>query len=484
MYEADVNREKVARSFFWKILERFFAQGIGFVVQIVLARILMPEDFGSLAIIVAFTGYATLFVSSGISTAVIQKKDLDRQDLSTLMTYTLGLAAFFYTILFFLAPIVASYYNSPILKPTLRVLAITLFLIGINSVQTGLLQRQMSFRQLFVRSVIAAPLAGAIGIYLALNGYGLWALVIHSVANQLMVIIIMSFDKDCRIPLGFSLSRMKVIFPFTSKIMLTYATCGLFDLIRTSMIGKRYTRDDLAYYDKGLTYSSYVTMLVNQSMGSVLLPAFSRKQDNVEMLKSMARRSVKVTSFIMIPILIAVAVMSKPLITVLLTEKWLPCVPFLIIYCFLRIPGPILNIDKQVFYALGKSGVNLYYEMGLFVCNFIALFIAIKINVLAIAIGALLVEILGALAIFIVSSRIYSYNIKERFGDMWKPILGSIVMSIVLMGISLIGLSDGATLSIQLIAGISVYILMAKLMRDDNIDYCVSVVKDMLKRNK
>lgn len=484
MYEADVNREKVARSFFWKILERFFAQGIGFVVQIVLARILMPEDFGSLAIIVAFTGYATLFVSSGISTAVIQKKDLDRQDLSTLMTYTLGLAAFFYTILFFLAPFVASYYNSPILKPTLRVLAITLFLIGINSVQTGLLQRQMSFRQLFVRSVIAAPLAGAIGIYLALNGYGLWALVIHSVANQLMVIIIMSFDKDCRIPLGFSLSRMKVIFPFTSKIMLTYATCGLFDLIRTSMIGKRYTRDDLAYYDKGLTYSSYVTMLVNQSMGSVLLPAFSRKQDNVEMLKSMARRSVKVTSFIMIPILIAVAVMSKPLITVLLTEKWLPCVPFLIIYCFLRIPGPILNIDKQVFYALGKSGVNLYYEMGLFVCNFIALFIAIKINVLAIAIGALLVEILGALAIFIVSSRIYSYNIKERFGDMWKPILGSIVMSIVLMGISLIGLSDGATLSIQLIAGFSVYILMAKLMRDDNIDYCVSVVKDMLKRNK
>ena len=354
MYEVEVNRGRVAKSFFWKILERFFSQGISFLVQIVLARILMPEDFGSLAIIVAFTSYAMIFVSSGITTTVIQKKGLDRKDLSTLMTYTLGMASLFYAVLFFLAPLIATYYNVPILQPTLRVLAITLFLQGINSVQTGLLQRQMSFRQLFVRTMIAAPIAGFIGIFLALKGFGLWSLVVHTIANQVLVIIVMSFDKDCRIPLGFSRAKMKEIFPFTSKIMLTFATSGLFDLIRTSMIGKKYTREDLAFYDKGVTYSSYVTMLINQSMGSVLLPAFSRNQDSIDKLRGMARRSVKVTSFIMIPVLVAVAVMAKPLIVVLLTEKWLPCVPFLVIYCILRIPGPILNIDKQVFYALGK----------------------------------------------------------------------------------------------------------------------------------
>lgn len=483
MYEVDVNRGKVAKSFFWKILERIFSQGIGLVVQIVLARILLPEDFGSLAIIVAFTGYATLFVSSGITTTVIQKKGLDRKDLSTLMTYTLCMGSVFYLVLFFVAPLIASYYNAPILQATLRVLAITLFLQGINSVQTGLLQRQMSFRQLLVRTMIAAPLAGAIGIFMALNGFGLWALVAHSIANQLLVIIVMSFDKTCRIPLGFSHTRMKEIFPFTSKIMLTYATSGLFDLIRTTMIGRRYTREDLAYYDKGLTYSNYVTMLVNQSMGSVLLPAFSRNQDNVESLRSMARRSVRITSFIMVPILVAVAVMAEPLIMVLLTEKWLPCVPFLVIYCFLRMPGPILNIDKQVFYALGKSGVNLYYEIGLFVCNFIALFIAIKINVLAIAVGAMIVEFLGMLGIFFASSKIYGYSLRDRLSDMWKPLLGSIVMAGTLYGVSRIGLSNILTLCIQIITGIVIYLIVAKMTKDDSLGYCLTVAGDLLKKN-
>lgn len=484
MYEADVNRGKVAKSFFWKILERFFSQGIGFLVQIVLARILIPEDFGSLAIIVAFTNYALIFVSSGITTTVIQRKGLDRKDLSTLMTYTLGMALVFYTVLYFIAPIIASYYNAPILQPTLRVLALTLFLQGINSVQTGLLQRQMNFRQLFVRTMIAAPIAGAIGIVMALKGFGLWSLVVHAIANQALVIIVMSFDKDCRIPLGFSLTKMKDIFPFTSKIMLTFATSGLFDLVRTTLIGKRYTREDLAYYDKGLTYSNYVTMLVNQSMGSVLLPAFSRNQDSIDTLRSMARRSIKVTSFIMMPILVAVAVMAKPLISVLLTDKWLPCVPFLVIYCFLRMPGPLLNIDKQVFYALGKSGVNLFYEIGLFVCNFIALFIAIKVNVLAIVVGALIVEMLGALAIFVISSKIYGYKLKSRLQDMWKPILGSVIMSAALYGISLIGLSNIVTLCIQIVVGFIVYLLMAKITRDDNMNYCISIIKDIITKNK
>lgn len=484
MYEVEVNRGKVAKSFFWKILERFFSQGIGFIIQVVLARILLPEDFGSLAIIVAFTGYATLFVSSGISTVVIQKKGLDRKDLSTLMTYTLGMASVFYTILFFVAPLIASYYNAPILQPTLRVLALNLFLQGVNSVQTGLLQRQMSFRQLFVRTMIAAPIAGAIGILVALNGYGLWSLVIHGIANQVLVIIIMSFDRDCRIPLGFSVNSMKEILPFTSKIMLTYATSGLFDMVRTTMIGKKYTREDLAYYDKGLTYSSYVTMLINQSIGSVLLPAFSRNQDSLDSLKSMARRSVKVTSFIMIPILTAVAVMAKPLILVLLTEKWLPCVPFLIIYCVLRMPGPILHIDKQIFYALGKSGVNLCYEIGLFVCNFIALFIAIKTDVLAIAKGAMIVELIGMLSIFIISSKIYQYRLSERFQDMFKPLLGSVVMSGALLGVNMLGMADIVTICVQVIIGSLVYLLMAKITKDDNLKYCQSVVKDLLNRSK
>ena len=172
--------------------------------------------------------------------------------------------------------------------------------------------------------------------------------------------------------------------------------------------------------------------------------------------------------------------MAKPLVLVLLTEKWLPCVPFLVIYCFLRIPGPILNIDKQVFYALGKSGVNLYYELGLFVSSFIALFIAIKINVLAIAIGALIVEFLGAISIFVISSKIYNYSLFDRLIDMWKPILGSFVMSLFMIGVSLLGLPNLTTLCMQIIVGTLIYLLMSKITKDDNMDYCMSVASEML----
>ena len=194
MYDADINRTKVATSLFWKMLERICAQGIGFLVQIILARILLPEDFGSLAIVVAITGYALIFVSSGITTTIVQKKELDIKDLSTLMTYTLLTGVFFYVILYFLSPLIATYYDAPILKSALRVFALSILLQGINSVQTGILQRKMLFKKLFIRTLIASPIAGFIGIALALGGAGVWALVFYNLTNILAVIIIMSFD--------------------------------------------------------------------------------------------------------------------------------------------------------------------------------------------------------------------------------------------------------------------------------------------------
>ena len=184
----------------------------------------------------------------------------------------------------------------------------------------------------------------------------------------------------------------------------------------------------------------------------------------------------------MIPILASVACMTKPLISVLLTEKWLPCVPFLVIYCILRMFGPILNIDKQVYYALGKSGINLYYEIGLFVCNFITLFIAIQINVMAIAVGALIVEVVGSVIIFVVSSRIYAYTLKERCFDLWKPVVGTIVMSIAMIGVGLVGLSNIETLGLQIIVGALVYYLMTKITKDDNLSYCITIAKDVIKK--
>lgn len=482
-YNVDVNRSTVTKSFFWKILERLSSQGINLIVQIVLARLIAPGYFGSLAIIVALTNYTGIFLQAGITTVIVQKQDLEEKDVSTLLTLCLGFAAFFYAIFYFIAPSIAFYYDSPILSPTLRVLSLILFLSAFNSVQTGLLQRKMQFKKLFWRSAIAVPVSGAIGIIMAVIGFGLWALVVQNLVSMLIIVVFMSIDKQLRVPLGFSFQRMKSMFGFSSKIILTGLISGSHDFIRTMLIGKRYSKDDLAYYDKGVSYSSYVTMIINQSMSSVLLPAFSRKQDDEAELKNMSRRSVRLTSFIMIPTLVAVAFMAKPLVVLLLSAVWLPCVPFLAIFCLLRIPGPIMIIDKQVYYALGKSEVNLYYEIGLFICNISVLLYTIRVSVLAIAIGAFIVELLGSLALCVISNYLYNYSLAERFKDTWRPILSSLIMAICLYWVSTLGISNILTIFLQLLIAVVVYMLLSRLNKDDNLKYCINTLKEVLQNN-
>lgn len=481
-YDVDINRSTVSKSFFWKMFERVMSQGVNLVVQIVLARILVPEHFGSLAILVALTNYANIFVQSGISTVIVQKKDLDSKDVSTLLTYCLTISAFFYIVLFVGAPLLASYYKSDILCPALRVISLTLFLNSFNSVQTGLLTRQMQFKKIFFRTIIAVPVSGFIGIFMALNGFGLWSLVTHNMVHILCIVLFMSLDKQLRIPLGFSMPRMKLMFGFTSKIMLTSIVSGGHDLIRTMLIGKKYSRENLAYYDKGYSYSSLVTLVVKQSVGSVLLPTFSREQDNIFRLKNMARRSVSMSNFIMMPVLVAVAMMSKPLIVLLLTEKWLACVPFLTIFCILRLPGNIIAVDNQVYYALGKSGINLFYEIGLFVLNVSVLLITVQISIMAIAIGALIVEFIGLCAICVISKKVYGYSFSNRISDLWKSTLASIVMALGIYCVSFLSVKILPMLILQCLVAVLLYLLTCRLTNDDNLLYSIKLVKDLIHR--
>ena len=479
-YDVEINRSKVTKSFFWKLSERLMSQGVSLLVQIVLARILLPEDFGSLVIIVAISNYANIFVQSGITTVIVQKKDLDKKDLSTLLTFSLAIAAFFYLLLFLGAPLLANYYNLSILCPSLRVMSLILFFNSFSAVQTGVLTRQMRFKKIFLCTIVAVLVSGIIGIIMALKGWGLWALIAYYLINIVVVVLFMNLDKDLSIPLGFSFAKFKVLFLFTGKVMLTSLVSSGHDLIRTMMIGKHYTSSELAYYDKGYSYSSLVTSVIRQTISSVMLPAFSMRQDNIDGLKSMARRSFRITAFLLVPVLVVVAVMAKPLIVLLLTEKWLPSATFLTIFCFLRIPGPIVSIDNQVYYALGKSEVNLFYEIGLFVFNIIFLLLAVRISVMAIAYGALIVEFIGFCAICIISSKIYGYSLKERLSDLWRPFVNTLVMALSVYAVTAIGLGIGLTIIIQLMIGVFVYIAMASITKDDSLQYCINTLREII----
>ena len=472
----DINKAKVVSSLTWKLFERFVSQGLSLAIQIILARLLLPEDFGSLAIIVAITNYAAIFVQSGIATALIQKKDLDDKDVSTVLISCLILASAFYTILFVAAPFIANAFESDILVPTLRIQSLVLFLNAINSVQTAILSRKMQFKRLFVRSLIAVPVSGIVGIALAYLGFGLWSLVMYNLSNMLVVVLVMNIGNDLRTKLGFSMEKARTIYSFSSKILVTSFVSGGYDLMRTMAIGKKYNTNDLAFYDKAYSYSYYVVNILNSSISSVMLPTFSKKQDDINEIKLIARRSTKLSAFVMIPLMVGIATIATPLVRLLLTEKWMECVPYLMIFCMLRIPGVFMAIDKQIFYAIGRSEINMYYEICLFIINIIALIISLKMGVLWIAIFACAIEYIGLIAIFTLSKKFVNYNFKERLLDLWKSIVSSIVMFV---GLNFINLqtSDLVTILAKFIIGVVVYLLMSMILSDDSLKYIFSIVK-------
>jgi len=477
-----ITTKTVFNSLGWKLFERIMTQGVNLVVQIVLARILLPKDFGDLAIISALVNYLGLFVQSGLSTAIIQKKELDEMDVSTLLTASLFIALIVYVLLFILSPSIASFYSSNVLIWPLRVLSLNLFFNSVCSIQTAIYSRGMNFKKLFFRSVIAVPISGTVGILMALNNMGIWALVCQSLLNSVIVVIFMSCDKGMVVKLRFSLKRAKKLYSFSIKILLTSMITGLHDMIRTIVIGKRYLPSELAYYDKAYTYSGYITQITNQSISSVLLPTFSRSQSDFHQIKIIARKSIGLSSFVMFPILVGFASVAKPFVLLILTDKWAKSIPLLMIFCFLRIPGCLNSVDKQVFYALGKSGINLIYEIIFCGMNIITLFFTVSHGVTYIAIGATIVEYLGCVVIFVISKSVYDYSLKERFTDLIKPALSTFVMAVVIWCSGLLMQNMVLCLIIKIALGFFSYLLMEWLIKDENFMYLLGVMKRRRKK--
>lgn len=478
------NSNVVFESLFWKVGERIMVQGLGLIIQILLARILIPEDFACLAIISAIVNFLGLFVHSGLSITVVQKEDLTELDISTLTTISLLVALVMYLCLFLGAPLISDYYDIGNIVWPIRVLGLSLFLFSFNAIQTGLLQRKMSFRTIFYRSMLATPVSGAIGIILAYLGMGVWSLVAYSVSNILLIVLFMNFIPEIKLKLGFSKQRAKELYKFSLKIIGTSLISSGSDTIRTLIIGKHYKPNQLAYFDRGLSYSGIVTQVVNSSLSSVLLPVLSREQNEVSNLKTIARKSVSLSAYIMIPLLTMVAILSKPLVLIILTEKWAPCAIFLSLFCILRIPGIIVSCDKQVYYALGKSQIGLLYELGLLVANLLVLISMIPYGVLIIAISLTIVEYIGNFILFIVSVKIYNYTLSERLLDLIKPIASTLVMAGAIFAISILPINKFALLIIEVIIGVLSYLLFSRIIHDSNYYYIITRIRSYINIGK
>lgn len=438
-----------------------------------------PFGFGLIAIVMVFLSLANVFVQSGFNTALIQKKDADDEDFSSVLYLSISIALLLYLLIFFTSPAIARFYNDDRLIIILRVLSVTLFLGAFNSIQNAYVAKNMMFRKLFYSSLGAVLVSGIAGITLAFAGFGVWALVTQQLISQLMICIILWFTVRWRPQVVFSVEKVKSLFNFGWKLLVSNLLHYLYIDIRTLLIGRLYSSSMLGFYNRGENFPKLIGKNIDGSIQSVMLPAFSKHQDNRRQLKSMVRRTVKTSSYLIFPAMVGLAVVAEPLVKIILTDKWLPSVPFIQIFCITYALLPIQRVNLQAINAMGRSDIILKLQVIKITSGFIVLFFTIPFGVYAIAAGTIISGILAAIINIYPNKKLLEYNYKEQFMDIIPALLGAVSMGVIVYMVNLISITAGQTLLIQIIIGITVYIALSKLFRINSYKYLMETLIDL-----
>lgn len=478
-----ITRSSVIHSLLWKFLERCSIQVVSFIVTIVLARLLTPSDYGLIALVSVFVNLASVIVEGGLNSALIQKKDADSIDFSTIFYTSIGVALVLYSILFFCAYPISKFYNDIYLVDVLRVLGLSLFLYAINSVQKAFLVRNMLFKKLFYSSLGGVLLSGILGVILAYNGFGVWALVAQSIVAQLAITVIMWYTVKWRPIRVFSWKRFISLFDFGWKIFASNMLVNLFINLRSLVIGKVYNPGALAYFDKGKQFPALLIENINTSIQSVLFPVMSSVQDSTSSVRAITRRAIKLSAFIIFPLVFGLAIIAKPMVICLLTEKWLEAVPFIQIFCISYLLLPMQIANMEAIKALGHSGTTLKLECAKKCIELAILIITIPMGVQAIAWGIVGYNLIALIVNTYPNRRYLDYSVAEQIKDIFPQFLISCLMGAILYLINLLDLSTLQMLIIDIIIGAIIYILLNMLFNTEILNYLRSVSLRKYKQN-
>lgn len=475
--QSDTSKPRVISSLIWKFLERGGTQGVQFVIQIVLARLLAPDDYGILAILTAFIALSNVFIQSGFNTALIQKKDADEADFSSVFWLSLLVATALYAVLFFSAPAISSFYKNEALTSVLRVLALTLFFGALNSVQNAMVSKTMQFKRFFFSSMGGAIGSGALGIALAYRGFGVWALVAQQLANNVLISVILWVTVKWRPRLVFSLGKVRRLFSFGWKLLCS----GLLDTgyrqLYSLVIGRVFTSADLGLFSRGEQFPSVIATNLDGSIQSVMLPTLSSHNDSRDEVKRLTRRSISTSSYVLMPCMLGLAAVAKNVVLVLLTEKWLMCVPFLQLACLSYALYPIHTANLTAINAMGRSDVFLRLEVIKKIVGIMTLVVTVPFGLVAMACGRVLSGIASTFINAHPNKKILGYSYLEQ----WKDILPSVVAAALMAGIVFLAgflpVKPLFCLLVQIAAGIASYVLLSKILRVEAFTYLLQTLR-------
>lgn len=479
-----MGNKSVLVNVFWKFAERITAQLVTLVVSIVLARLLEPSHYGIISIVTIFISIANVFVSDGLGSALIQKKNADIIDFSSVLYFNVLLSIVLYVILYLTAPMISDFYGEgyEILTPVLRVLGVRLILSGINSVQQAYVSRKMIFHKFFLATLTGTVLSAIVGIVMAYGGYGVWALVAQYLTNTTVDTIVLAIVLGKRPVLVFSFKRFKTMIKFGINVLCTKLLITGYQELRALLIGKIYSSTDLAFYDKGKQFPNLIVTNIDTSISSVLFPKLSSLQDDTAKIKEFMRKSIRFSSYIMSPLMLGFLVVSESFVRIILTEKWLPCVPLLQWFCIFYLFQPIHSANTQALKSIGRSDLCVKLEMIRDIIQLIVLIAVMNISVEAIVISMAVLSILFIFINALPNKKLLQYPIKEQLSDILPSVVMAGFMAFIVSYVGLLGLNDYLCLGVQIVLGFIIYVGCSYITRNSQLAFIISILKNYLKK--
>lgn len=482
MEKKDNLKEESIKGFIWRTAQNVSTQIISLVIQIVLARILLPKEYGLVSLTSVIISILNVIVQTGFTSSLVQKKEINEVDKSSMFIFSAAIGTIIYIVVFILSPFVAKFYNEPLLSNVLKVQALSLLIISLCSVHNALIMRQLEFKKNFIASLIGVLCQGVIGISLALLGYGVWALVIGTLSLNLANCIALWIICEWKPSLVFSGTAIKEMVSFSAKILMGNLLNTIYNSSKTLVIGKVFDSEMVGFYNRGYVFPATMVTGIDGAMTTVLFSSLSRIQDDKERFVNYLRKSMKTSLTVVTPLLFGMAAVADPMIRFLLTDKWVAAVPFVRISCVICLFWP-LTARNQALNAIGKSGINLILNIVTKIVSLGMLFMAIPFGVYAMCLSSLIGDLVSIVIYTVIISKYCDYSVKQQILDVIPIYAVGVIMFLFVLGFSsVLVLNNLIKICVLIVIGTIIYVGISWVFKMEGFMYLLQMMKERIKK--
>ena len=470
-------KDKTVKGVIWSSIDRFSAQGIQFVFSILIARLLVPEDYGVIAMLNIFLAVSQTFIDSGFSTALIRKVDRTETDFSTVFYFNIAVAVIFYIVLFFSAPTIANFYNTPLLESITKIVALNLIIGSLSGIHNAKLSIAIDFKSRAKVSIISTLLTGAVGLWMAYSGYGVWALVVQSLFSGIIRTVMLWMTVKWHPQLVFSWKSFKELFSFGSKLLTSNMISTLYENLYTIVIGKKFSSVDLGYYSRASGLAEFPSSNITGVLQGVTFPVLSSIQNDEDRLADAHKHFIRISAFVVFPLMVGLAAVADPFIKILLTDKWDGAILLLQIICFAMMWYPVHAINLNILQVKGRSDYYLKLEVIKKLQGIIILLITIPLGIIGMCAGRVISSIISLVWNTYYTKKLINYGFVNQMKDLLHIIVHSLVMGFIVLLVMYFMPTIWVKLIVGVLSGMVYYIFGAYVMRFPEMDELLTILK-------